>query len=72
MDKATAPIIERAWRMRREITRSDFNADMDKAKVMDLRVHEWTGKDRSGTPLTVAWVAGPQTGTLFSAYEISG
>lgn len=62
-------IIERAWRMEREITPADFAKDMEHAKDMLLPVHSWTGTDRNGGPLEVAWVTGPETGALFSAYE---
>lgn len=66
-----ARIIERAWRLEREITPGEYAADMDHAERMLLPVGTWTGTDRSGQPLTVAWVSGPETGVVFSAYEIT-
>lgn len=65
-------IIERSWRMEHRIGEGEFARDMDYADEMNLPVHRWSGTDRSGEPLTITWVAGPQTGALFSAYETSG
>lgn len=74
MDQRTegARIIQRTGRIQRDITLSEFQYDMEKFKALDLRVHLWQGKDAQGQPLSVAWVAGPQTGRLFSWYEITG
>ncbi len=72
MNESTAGIIERSWRAERRIGEGEFARDMDHADRMNLPVHRWSGEDRPGRPLTVVWVAGSRTGTLFSAYEISG
>jgi len=70
LDKKT--YTERGWRMARHITEAEFTADMSHAERMLLPVHRWSGEDRNGQPLSVVWVAGPETGALFSAYEITG
>lgn len=72
MSKPTTRIIERQWRTERHVTEAELRRDLDHADRALLPVHRWTGDDRSGQPLTVVWVAGPETGALFSAYEISG
>lgn len=72
MSNSSKTIVERSWRWAHEISEAAFTADMDHADRMVLPVHRWSGEDRDGRPLTVVWVAGPETGALFSAYEISG
>jgi hypothetical protein len=66
-----AQIIERAWRLEREVSAHAFASDMAHAHRERLCVYAWTGTDRASNPLTVAWVAGPHQGTVFSAYEIT-
>lgn len=72
MENGTKTIIERTWRIERHITEAEFAADMNHAERMQLPVHSWTGVDRDMQPFAVTWVAGPETGSLFSAYEING
>jgi hypothetical protein len=72
MSEGSKTIIERSWRWLREISEADLRYDLDRAREMSLPVHRWSGEDRDGRPFTVVWVAGPGTGAVFSAYEISG
>lgn len=65
-----ARIIERSWRLNREITAERYMWDIDYAKRMGELVRSWSGLDRDGQPLRVVWVAGRLTGQEFSAYEI--
>lgn len=64
-------IIERQWRGTHPISPEIFNADMQYAAQLHARQYEWSGTDRAGNPMVIAWWAGQRAGKLFSAYEIT-
>lgn len=65
-------IIERVWRTEIKRTEQELAEDMWFCECMSVPVYHWTGQARDGSPLTVTWVAAVGTGTLCSAYEITG
>lgn len=48
-----------------------YEQDMAHAVRMNLPVFEWEGMTLDGTHTRVVWVAGPETGAVFSVYELS-
>lgn len=66
------PVIrERTWRNPKPISEATFKADMGYAEQLHAKIYTWTGEDREGKPLAVVWIAGPNVGQLFSAYEFT-
>ncbi|MFF9268635.1 hypothetical protein [Streptomyces rochei] len=54
------------------LTRAQYMGDMVRFNAMDETVHVWSGEDRNGEPLTVAWLSRPQHGIpCLMAYEIT-
>ncbi|MFJ2176425.1 hypothetical protein ACIOHE_26480 [Streptomyces sp. NPDC087851] len=53
------------------ISHHAFAADMRSVVALHHPVHVWTGQDRTGRPLAVAWVAGRRAGRLLGAYEFT-
>lgn len=68
-DDAYPEIHEVGWRLRRSITPEAYRRDLAYAHEMALDAHWWSGEDRDGRPLTIAWVQTPN-GRLLAAYEI--
>lgn len=64
-------IIERVWRTEIKRSEQDLANDMAISERMGLPVYQWTGQARDGSPLTIMWVAGSETGALYSAYMIT-
>lgn len=64
------PVIhEVGWRLRKPITPEAYRRDVAYASELALNVHEWSGEDRAGRPMTIAWVQTPN-GRVLAAYEI--
>lgn len=64
---------ESLGRVSRPVSEEQYERAVHRAReLLQFPVHRWSGDDRDGRRLTVVWVAGPVTGKLFSAYEISG
>jgi hypothetical protein len=62
---------EVGWKLRRLVTPEAYRRDVAYAAEQALNVHEWTGEDRNGRPMTIAWVQTPN-GRQLTAYEIQG
>ncbi|CAL9369892.1 hypothetical protein [Streptomyces sp. enrichment culture] len=60
---------EVGWKLRREVQLSAYRRDRAYAAEMALSVHEWSGEDRDGRPMTITWVQTPN-GRLLASYEI--
>jgi hypothetical protein len=64
-------ITEVHGRLRREITQDAYQRDLRYAEDLCLPAHEWSGTDRDGRPMAIAWVC-TTNGRVLSAYEITG
>lgn len=62
---------EVGWKLRRKVQYSAYRRDLAYAAEMALNAHEWSGEDRDGRPMTIAWVESPN-GRVLAAYEIQG
>ncbi|MGW2169126.1 hypothetical protein ACWC1C_01185 [Streptomyces sp. NPDC001705] len=62
---------EVGWRLRREVPYGAYRRDLAYAAEMALNAYEWSGEDRDGRPMTIAWVQTPN-GRQLAAYEIQG
>ncbi|MGW2513637.1 hypothetical protein ACWC0A_30435 [Streptomyces scopuliridis] len=66
------PVIsERTWHASKNVSRQTFAEDMEAVRRLRHSVRVWTGEDRQGKPLAVAWVAGRRAGKLLCAYEFT-
>jgi hypothetical protein len=55
-----------------EITHREFISAMIAAGLGGVLVNVWTGKARSGEPITVVWVQGALSGRALSVFELPG
>jgi hypothetical protein len=72
-DSDDAPeIYEVDWRLRKRVTGDAYRRDLVYASEMGLNTYWWSGEDRDGRPMSIAWVTTSERGALLSAYEIQG
>ncbi|MFF9268636.1 hypothetical protein [Streptomyces rochei] len=65
------PVIhEVGWRLRKPITPEAYRRDVAYAGEMGLNTYWWSGEDRNGRVMSIAWITTGERGALLSAYEI--
>lgn len=65
------PVIhEVGWKLHRSVTGEAYRRDLAYANEMGLRTYWWSGTDRNGKDMTVAWVSTSERGSVLSAYYI--
>jgi hypothetical protein len=76
MDNDGHTVIMRDWYAsgrvgEHSITLGDYGADMGTYRIWGETVHHWSGEDREGNPLHVAWLPEPKFGSAaYCVYEI--